>query len=287
MRTIGASLLAAIQSGTSTLARIWKITRSDATVLRFTDHDEDIVMPADGTYLASNSFQISNITTSIGSGAQAGNMRVVLGTPSTTINKVDLRAGLYDKAVIEVSWVNYADPSMGQVVILAGFLGPYEGSIKGVADFEIVGKLQAALQGIGLKYLPECRHNFGDTGCGLTIGDYSGTGTVASLVTSRRKFRCTLSGTPANYAYSFGSIEWLTGDNAGLFQEVLQQVAFDGTYDDILLALNMPYDIALTDTFTIYQGCAKTPTACKAYSNIANYGGFPFVPGPDFIEDTS
>lgn len=30
---------------------------------------------------------------------------------------------------------------------------------------------------------------------------------------------------------------------------------------------------------TLYPGCLKTPDACKAYSNLPNYGGFPFVPG--------
>ncbi|WP_180036396.1 MULTISPECIES: phage BR0599 family protein [unclassified Acinetobacter] len=29
---------------------------------------------------------------------------------------------------------------------------------------------------------------------------------------------------------------------------------------------------------TIYPGCLKTPEACKAFSNMPNYGGFPFLP---------
>lgn len=29
---------------------------------------------------------------------------------------------------------------------------------------------------------------------------------------------------------------------------------------------------------TLYPGCMRTPTACKAYGNMPNYGGFPFVP---------
>lgn len=286
MRTIGAGLLAAVQSGTSTLATIWKITRTDGTILRFTDHDQDIVVAADGTYYASNSFQLSNITTSMTGGSQNASISVIYSDDANSISLSDIRAGKYDKAVIQVDWIDHSDPSLGKITIVAGYLGPYEGNNESIVTFEIVGRLQAALQGIGLKYLPECRHDFGNAACGLTIGDYSGTGTVASLVTSRRKFRCTLSGTPDNYLYSFGTLEWLSGDNTGLFQEVLQQVAFDGTYDDILLSINMPYDIQLGDTFTIYQGCNKTPTACKAYSNFANYGGFPFVPGPDFIRDT-
>lgn len=284
MRSIGASLKAAIQAGTSTLATIWKITLTNGTIYRFTSHDQDIVVPSDGTYLSTNSFKISATTTSLSGGSQNTQIDVILSDDANSISVADLRAGLFDKAAVSVSWLNYEDPSQGTVVIVAGFLGPWSASNKYSATFEIVGRLQSALQGIGLKYLPECRHDFCDANCGLTITDYDTTGTVADFVYSNLKFRATIAGAPDNYLYSLGSIEWVTGANAGLFQEVIQQVAFDGTYDDILLSLNMPYDIQLGDTFKLYQGCMKTPTACKAYGNIVNYGGFPFVPGPDFIK---
>jgi uncharacterized phage protein (TIGR02218 family) len=32
------------------------------------------------------------------------------------------------------------------------------------------------------------------------------------------------------------------------------------------------------DTFTFWRGCAKTMVACKAYNNMANFRGFPFLP---------
>lgn len=35
---------------------------------------------------------------------------------------------------------------------------------------------------------------------------------------------------------------------------------------------------------TLYPGCMRTPTACKAYSNMSNYGGFPFVPTDNPLE---
>jgi hypothetical protein len=35
---------------------------------------------------------------------------------------------------------------------------------------------------------------------------------------------------------------------------------------------------------TLYPGCMRTPTACKAYGNMPNYGGFPFVPPNNPLE---
>ena len=34
----------------------------------------------------------------------------------------------------------------------------------------------------------------------------------------------------------------------------------------------------------LYPGCMRTPTACKAYGNMPNYGGFPFVPTDNPLE---
>ena len=42
MRTLPPALAASLASGATTLARCWRVTRRDATVLGFTDHDRDL-----------------------------------------------------------------------------------------------------------------------------------------------------------------------------------------------------------------------------------------------------
>ena len=44
MRTIQPALQAKLDSGVTTLARCWLITRNDGVTQGFTDHDEDIVI---------------------------------------------------------------------------------------------------------------------------------------------------------------------------------------------------------------------------------------------------
>ena len=44
MRNIPSALQAKLDSGVTTLARCWIITRRDGVVQGFTDHDEDIVL---------------------------------------------------------------------------------------------------------------------------------------------------------------------------------------------------------------------------------------------------
>ena len=42
--------------------------------------------------------------------------------------------------------------------------------------------------------------------------------------------------------------------------------------------------VSIGDTFTIRAGCDKQFTTCKAkFSNVANFRGFPHIPGNDFV----
>jgi uncharacterized phage protein (TIGR02218 family) len=47
------------------------------------------------------------------------------------------------------------------------------------------------------------------------------------------------------------------------------------------------YPIQLGDEYEARPGCDKTPETCKTkFSNFANFGGFPDVPGRDAISKT-
>jgi len=42
--------------------------------------------------------------------------------------------------------------------------------------------------------------------------------------------------------------------------------------------------ISIADAFTIRAGCDKQFSTCKAkFSNVANFRGFPHIPGNDFV----
>jgi uncharacterized phage protein (TIGR02218 family) len=106
------------------------------------------------------------------------------------------------------------------------------------------------------------------------------------VVTSNFDFRAAFAPNPAADVFSLGLIIWTNGLNAGLKMEILKQDQYDATYDRVLLAQAMPYDIQVGDNFTAYQGCDKRPTTCfSKFNNILNFRGEPFVPGPDFISD--
>lgn len=87
-----------------------------------------------------------------------------------------------------------------------------------------------------------------------------------------------------NYTYSigyfaYGSVKWLTGQNAGFKQDV--KTFAPGV---VTLAMAMPYAIAVGDTYTITAGCDRQFGTCRdRYNNIIHFRGEPYVPGVDTL----
>ncbi len=286
MRNITLNLKNSIQSGSSTLCRIWTITRGDGAIYRFTDLDENVVYSGQ-TYYADTSFQVSNITTSIVIGAGRADFKFMFGTNSSiSITKDDLRNGKFDNAKIVIELIDWKFPSYGSAVLLSGNAKGPEGTNKSFGTFEVVGTGQRGLQSIGLTVQAECDASLYDVRCGVNKALHSDTG-VVTAVQGRRNFIIDLAGNPADYVYSFGLLEWTTGANTGITSEVLTQYSTTITLDQILLALNLANAITIGDAFTIYKGCDKRPITCfTKFNNIRRFRGFPYVPGPDLIEKT-
>jgi hypothetical protein len=86
----------------------------------------------------------------------------------------------------------------------------------------------------------------------------------------------TLLGDDSGY-FDFGVLTFTSGANDGLSMEVRQY-----TEGQITLALPMPYECQIGDTYSLIAGCDKTMRACgDKFSNVVNFRGFPHVPGND------
>jgi uncharacterized phage protein (TIGR02218 family) len=56
----------------------------------------------------------------------------------------------------------------------------------------------------------------------------------------------------------------------------------------IMLSTAMPYNLYLSDTYSIVKGCDKTFATCKGtYNNSVNFRGEPHVPGMDRMLETA
>ena len=70
-----------------------------------------------------------------------------------------------------------------------------------------------------------------------------------------------------------GYIEWVTG--LGYTDRRAILTPYQGGF--VLIGQTDGLDIGTN--IRMYPGCARTPFDCKKFNNIANYGGFPFLPG--------
>jgi uncharacterized phage protein (TIGR02218 family) len=89
-------------------------------------------------------------------------------------------------------------------------------------------------------------------------------------------------GTRPTGFFDAGSLTFTGGANAGRRVEVLRHVR-DGDGDHLELWQRMIAEIQAGDAFTVSAGCDKRFATCRErFDNIANFRGFPHMPGNDF-----
>lgn len=273
MKSVGASLLAHIQSEVTTLSTCWKVTRRDGTVFGFTDHSANLSISG-VTYSASTGYTATAIKSS--SALNVDNLDVQGALDSSTITDADLLAGLWDFAEVEIFLVNYEDLTMGTMNLRTGNIGNVQTG-RGLFVTELRGMMQRLQQSVGRLIMPACNADLGDARCGINLGTFpngTASGSVDSVSSNRQFVDAGLA--QATGWFDGGLVTWTAGDNAGLRMEV-KSFTSGGA---VVLFLPMPYTVVAGDTFTITAGCDKSHSTCNSkFANTINFRGFPHLPG--------
>ena len=298
MKTATDAMKAHLASGNTTLAYLWKVKRTDGVILGFTNLDRDLAYDdgtGDGeiTYQASTGF--ANSAAASKSDLSVDNLEVLGFLDSTSITEGDLRAGIYDDADIIVYMVNWADLSMGRIIIRRGTLGIVK-MVNGKFTAELRGLTHKLTTILGASTGPVCRAEFGSgmNGidmdskylCMVDVTQYQQNGSVASAVSARALTPATGllmvgSATPTAPApakwFDDGVITFTSGANNGHSFEIK---SWDGS--TLTFYLPLAYEPAPGDTFVIEPGCNKTSGDCKnKFNNIENMRAELFIPGMD------
>ena len=277
MRTASAALVNHLAAEVTSLATCWKLTRTDSTVMGFTDYVNDLVVGG-VTYVAATGATPTGIACS--DQFSVDNLEVQGILSSAAITEQDIGAGKYDYAAIECFAVNASDLTQGIMYYRVGWLG--EVTVKnGAFTAEMRGLAQKLQTNIGEVFSPSCRATFGDARCKINLASYTFSGTVTAA-TSQQAFIA--SGmTQASGYFTGGEVQWLTGANAGLNMEVKSFLNGQFTF-----VLPMPNGITVGDTFKAIAGCDKTfPTCYTNFNNAVNFRGEPYVPGMDTLLTTA
>lgn len=269
----------ALAAGDARLTELWKITRTDATVLRFTSWDApveyqgDVYTPAGGVLSGARE---------IGPEVDPANQQIIGVLTSGAITLADLLAGKYDDATVD------------QFVVHAGYLwaGAYSHQRYTAAATRREGDLfylelsdlgRRAATRHGSYYTKECIHQLGGAdgaaadvvGCRHTPATYAGE--VSAVPVQRWIVESDASA--ADGVLAFGYLTWASGANTGLVSRIEANLNTSGR---IRLLDPTPFPIEAGDTFTAVEGCPKTFSACKdRFSQVPNFGGYPYIPGND------
>jgi hypothetical protein len=166
-KTLSSNLQSDLAANVTSLCTIWKVTRTDDTVLGFTDHDQDIVFGG-VTYYAETGYTRSAIQSD--SMLSVDNMEVHGILNSSYIDEHDLRNGVYNYARVDIFIVNWAALTHGSMQLRRGWFGEVTVTPNGYFTTELRGLTQALYTNFGKTIQPLCRADFGDTtGCHIPI----------------------------------------------------------------------------------------------------------------------
>jgi uncharacterized phage protein (TIGR02218 family) len=275
MRTLDPGLAAHLASGATTLCHCWKVTRTGASPMGFTDHDEAVSF--DGTvYAAATGFEASAIEA--GLGLSVANQDVMGALASAGLTEADLAAGFYDGAGIEIWRVNWANPAQ-RVMLLAGEIGAVTRTPLAFTA-EVRSLAHRLNRPVGRVYQYACDADLGDARCKVNVNQpaFRATGAVTGVAGARQFAGSGLSGFAPGWFVN-GTIAWTSGANAGLTRPVKASAGAD-----LELWEPMPFPVAVADAFAVTAGCSKTFAVCKAkFNNGLNFRGAPLMPGNDWV----
>jgi uncharacterized phage protein (TIGR02218 family) len=279
MRMIPSALQAKLDSGVTTLARCWVLTRRDGVVQGFTDHDVDITI-AGVTCRAGTGFTASEATSRFDLSVSGADISGALS--DTSLTDADLAAGRYDAARVETWLVDWSEPEL-RVLTARGTLG--EVKREGAAfTAELRGLADLLAQESGRFYTAKCGADLGDSHCGIDLSNSAcrGMGAVSTVTGASQFAAFGLDGFAPTW-FSAGRLTWTSGANAGLSVEIKHHRVESG-HAVLALWQAMPEPIGVEDTFVVTAGCDKTFAICRdRFANSINFRGFPHIPGNDFV----
>lgn len=273
MRAIPEALAATLAGEATTLAHVWRVTRTDGRAFAFTDHDR--ALPFDDL--------VAEPAQGIGAGAAEKGFDLAPDSASLTgafssaaLDVDDLARGLWDGARADLFLVDWRTPSL-RAHLFAGTLG--EVRREGAAFATEVRGLKDRLDApAGRVFSRRCDAEVGDGRCGVNLaqGAYRGAGTVVAL-TDERTLRCSgLSGFAEGW-FARGRISFADG-------AAVEVAAHRRDGAEALLELSRAIPVAPGAAFTLTAGCDKRHATCRdKFMNVINFRGFPHMPGPDAL----
>ncbi len=262
------------------MADLYTITLMSGTVLRYTTWDSNLVVLGNTFLTGPPNIERTSIEEKLGMDVstieitiQASLFDVVNGTP--ILQAIGL--GLWDGAAFRIDrlFMDSNGNQIGTVIRFSGVVGPVDELTRSYVKFTVnAGTQFLTMQLPPIIMQPNCVHTLFDAGCGLVKASFAEANTVQGGSTINKLI--SLSAKADGY-YDNGQIVFTSGPNTGLTKAVKQYFAKNFFFNSPL-----PFPPNAGDAFTAWPGDDKTQATCaNKFNNLANFGGFPYVPVPE------
>jgi uncharacterized phage protein (TIGR02218 family) len=277
MRVLPPALAAKLDSGVTTLAHAWRLTRRDGLVVAVTQHDRDLTFG--GTiFVAAQSFIGGDHEKEVSLGASRTALSGAL--VSSAITEDDLALGRWDHAKVEAFWVDWTAPT--------NFIPIWGGIVAGASwrgnafELDIVGPASVLNREIGRVYAKSCDAVLGDTPCkvDLAISQRTISTSIAGVLSDRSVTIPRPNGADAK-TFIGGVASILSGPAISWRNDVVR-ISEQATLWTIHLSRPFPVAPLPSDAISLTMGCDKSFATCRArFANGLNFRGQPTLPGDD------
>ena len=258
---------------TTTYCYCWVITCTDGFVIGTTDHDEDVVVEG-VTCESAPGVTTTRIAKSLG--LDPDDMEVEGYVDGDAITDEDMRAGKYDGATATLYLVNWQDPFEFKIMT-TGKLGMMVETEDGGFMVEHLGLTADLLQPVGRVYQRMCDTKLGSARCGVDLTDVAHRTTATVTAVDGATLTVSGIGGFATDWFSLGSVTTAAGYEIGVRLH-------DG--DDLNLWREPDVTISVGDEIVVVAGCKQDIGTCNLkFNNIANFQGFPRMPGRDRLTE--
>lgn len=277
----GNNLATWLQTATEVrMADLYTITLKSGTVLRYTTWDSNLTVLGNTFLTGPPSIQRTAIEEKLGMDVstievtlQANSTDLVSGAPILQA----IGQGLWDGAAFRIDrlFMDSLGNQIGMLIRFSGVIGPVDELTRSYVKLTVnAGTQYLTMQLPPVIMQPNCVHTLFDAGCTLVKANFAENNVVQGGSTANKLI--SLSAKPDGY-YDNGQVLFTSGPNNGLLKAVKQYFAKDFFFNSPL-----PFPPNAGDTFTAYPGDDKTQATCaNKFNNLANFGGFPYVPVPE------
>ncbi|MGX0875921.1 putative phage protein (TIGR02218 family) [Roseovarius sp. MBR-154] len=267
----------ALASGSTRLARLFRVERRDGMVLGFTDHDRDITR--DGVI-----FRAAAALTASESAAVLGlapdELDAAGALSDDAITEADLAAGAYDAAEVEMWEADWSAPAVARLIGRFTIGEVVRGPVAFTAELRGITAALARPQGRVHSNMCDVAR-LGDARCRLDLD--AGGWRLAGTVEAVHELEVALSGIDVEGGFfNRGLLRFTSGAVTGAEIDIRLSQR-EGSALRLSLWRVLPEGVAVGDAVEVEAGCDRSFLMCRdRFANQLNFRGFPLMPEESF-----